>query len=66
MTKRPFSTKDNKSKGVLELIHKDVYGPLNVKDRGDFEYFIIFIDDYSRYDYVYLLHCKSEVFEKFK
>ena len=33
--------------------------------RGDFEYFISFIDDYSKYSYVYLLYYKSEAFEKF-
>ena len=41
-------------------------GHLNVRTRGSFEYFIIFIDDYSMYDYVYLFHYKSKVFEKFK
>ena len=66
MTKRPFSAKGNRSKCVLELIHIDVCGPLNVRARGIFEYFINFIDDYSRYGYIYLLHRKSVVFEKFK
>ena len=51
---------------VLDLTHKDVCDPLNVRAREDFEYFITFIDDYSRYDYVYLLLHKSEAFEKFK
>ena len=59
MTKRPFSTKDNRSKGVLELIHTDVCGPLNVRARRGFEYFITFINDYSMFGYVYLLHHKS-------
>ena len=39
---------------------------MNVQARGGYEYFIIFIDDYSRYDYVYLMHRKSETFGKFK
>ena len=34
--------------------------------RGGYEYFIAFIDDYSRYGYNYLMCHKSEVFEKFK
>ena len=34
--------------------------------RGGFSYFITFIDDYSRYGYVYLMKYKSEAFEKFK
>ena len=66
MIKRPFPTKDNRSKGVLELIHTDVCGPLNARARGEFEYFIIFIDDYLRYGNFYLLHRKSEAFKKFK
>ena len=30
------------------------------------KYFIIFIDDYSRYMYVYFLHNKYEAFDAFK
>ena len=31
-----------------------------------FEYYITFIDDYSRKNWTYFLKAKSEVFEKFK
>jgi hypothetical protein len=34
--------------------------------RGDFQYFINFTDDISRYGYIYLMRHKSELFEKFK
>ena len=34
--------------------------------RGGYEYFISFIDDYSRYGYIYLMHHKFEAFDKFK
>ena len=50
----------------LQLVHSDVCGPLNVQARGGYEYFVTFIDDYSRYGYVYLMQRKSETFEKFK
>ena len=66
MTKKSFLTKGNKSKGILELIHIDMCGPLNVRARWVFEYFINLIDDYSRYSFVYLLHRKSDAFKKFK
>ena len=66
MTKRPFTGKDIRASQPLELIHSDVYGPMNVNDRGGYEYFVTFIDDYSRYGYVYLMHHKSDTFEKFK
>ena len=38
----------------------------NVQNKGDYEYFVIFTDDYSRYGHVYLMRCKSYTFEKFK
>ena len=34
--------------------------------RGGFEYFISFINDYSRYEYIYLMRHKFEAFDKFK
>ena len=66
MTKRPFSVKGERSKEPLQLVHSDFCGPLSVQARGGYEYFITFIDDYSRYGYVYLIHKKSETFGKFK
>lgn len=66
MTKRPFSSKGNRAKDLLELVHTDVCGPINIRTRGVYEYFITFIDDHSRYGYIYLMHRKSEAFEKFK
>ncbi|KAH9734858.1 Integrase catalytic domain-containing protein [Citrus sinensis] len=66
MTKRPFSAKGVRATVPLELVHTDVYGPINVQARGGYEYFITFTDDNSRYDYVYLMRHKSEALEKFK
>ena len=66
MTKKQFSTKGERAKAPLEIIHTDVCGPLNIKARGIYEYFIIFIDDYSRFKYAYLMQKKSKTFEKFK
>ena len=66
MTKRPFTGKGLNAKESLELIHSDVCGPMNVKDIGGYEYFVIFIDGYSRYGHVNLMLHKSETFEKFK
>ena len=51
---------------ILVLIHTDVYGPFDMQIRDGYSYFIIFIDDLSRYGYVYLMKHKSKVFEKFK
>ena len=39
---------------------------MSVHARGGFVYFISFIDDYSRYGYLYLMRYKYEAFERFK
>ena len=39
---------------------------MSTSARGGYEYFVTFIDDYSRYGYLYLMHHKSETFKKFK
>ena len=63
MTKRSFSAKGSGAKEPLQLVHSDVCGPVSVQARGGYEYFVTFIDDYSRYGYVYLMQRKSETFE---
>ncbi|KAL5570402.1 hypothetical protein UlMin_026977 [Ulmus minor] len=66
MTKRPFGSKGNRLEGLLGLVHSDICGPMSIKARGGYEYYVTFIDDYSRYGYVYLMHRKSGNFDKFK
>ena len=34
---------------LLEIIHTDVCGPMNVEARGGYRYFLTFTDDLSRY-----------------
>ena len=48
------------------MLFRSLCGPISTIARGGYEYFITFIDDYSRYGYIYLMHHKSETFEKFK
>ncbi len=50
----------------FELVHSDVCGPLSVNSIGGSRFFVTFIDDYSRYTYVYFIERKDQVLEKFK
>ena len=61
-----ISEERKKTKGMLELIHSNVCGPISSTSLSGFEYYITFIDDYSRNTWIYFLKAKSEVFEKFK
>ena len=44
-TKLPFPVSDNKSTGILDLIHTDVGGRMSHVCLGGYEYYVIFIDD---------------------
>lgn len=56
----------NRSTGVLQLIHTDICGPFPTASWNGQQYFITFIDDYSRYGYLYLIHEKSQALDVFK
>ncbi len=49
----------------LDLVHSDVCGKLNTKSVRGAEYFLTFIDDCSRYIWIYFLKTKDEVFSRF-
>jgi hypothetical protein len=51
---------------LLELIHSDVFGPVNIKSLGGASYFVTFIDDASRKVWAYPMKRKGEVFEIFQ
>jgi histone deacetylase 1/2 len=60
----PYAKSSSFSSRPLELIFSDVWGhaPDSV---GEEKYYVSFIDDYSKFTWIYLLKFKSEVFEKF-
>ena len=51
---------------LLEIIHSDICGPMQVESIGGSKYMLTFTDDYSRYTTVYFLKNKNEVIVKFK
>ncbi|GKC34801.1 zinc finger, CCHC-type containing protein [Tanacetum coccineum] len=65
ITKKPFQNVKRETK-VLELIHSDLCDLHATPLLRNKKYFVIFIDDASRFCYVYLLHSKDEALDKFK
>ena len=51
---------------LLWVIHNDICGPFTHPAMGGHKYFILFIDDYSRYGFVELIHEKFDSLEAFK
>jgi hypothetical protein len=64
--KKPFLSNENRSKGILDLIHSNVCGPMPVKSLGGSLYYVKFIDYFSKNAWLYLLNTKDEVFRKFQ
>ncbi|KRZ88014.1 Retrovirus-related Pol polyprotein from transposon TNT 1-94 [Trichinella sp. T8] len=63
----PFPKSATKrSEEVLELVHSDICGPMQVASVGGARYFLSFIDDFSRKSFVYFLKHKNEALPKFK
>ena len=56
----------NRCSDVLELIYTNICGPFPTASWNGQQYFITFIDDYSRYGYLYLIHEKSQTLDVFK
>ena len=56
----------NRATNVLQLIHTNICGPFPTVSWNDQQYFITFIDDFSHYDYLYLILEKSQSLEVFK
>nr|GEU87005.1 zinc finger, CCHC-type [Tanacetum cinerariifolium] len=65
ITKKPFQNVKRKT-GVLELIHSDLCDLHATPSLRNKKYFMTFINDASRFCYVYLLHTKDEALDKFK
>jgi hypothetical protein len=51
---------------LLGLVHSDVCEVTDVTSWEGYNYFVTFVDDFSRYTMVALLKRKSEVFQKFR
>lgn len=57
----PFSPSLSTTSSPLDLIHSDVWGPSQITSHKGFRYYIIFVDDYSRFTWIYFMTHKSEV-----
>ncbi|PKU76601.1 Retrovirus-related Pol polyprotein from transposon TNT 1-94 [Dendrobium catenatum] len=61
----PFQKSINNSSFPFELVHSDVWGPSQITSNYGFRYYVSFIDDFSKYTWIYPLLQKSDVFYKF-
>ncbi|CAI7779424.1 unnamed protein product [Closterium sp. NIES-53] len=59
----PHSSSFPPTEAPMQTLHMDVWGPARVRGQGHESYFLLVVDDYSRYTSVFPLRSKGDVTE---
>ena len=51
---------------VVELLHINLIGPMQVESIADKRYIFVSVDDFSKFTWVYFIREKSDTFDSFK
>ena len=57
--KKTFPSSEGKAKGILEIIHSDVCGPMSSSSLSGYAYYVSFIDDFSRKTWKSKMKCSA-------
>ncbi|KAM1666352.1 hypothetical protein ACFX14_045629 [Malus domestica] len=63
--KLPFHPSSSISTTSLSLLHCDVWGPAPVISACGYQYYLVIVDDYSKYSWFFPLKAKSDVYSTF-
>ncbi|KAM6584466.1 hypothetical protein CsatB_011468 [Cannabis sativa] len=61
----PFKPSNNKASNILDLIHSDLWGPSPIVSNNGYRFYIHFIDDCTRFTWIYPLKTKAEAINAF-
>ena len=61
-----FGTGQQRTKGTLDYIHADLWGPSRTPSHLGARYFLSMVDDYSRKLWIFILKTKDEVDDCFE
>ncbi|KAI8424616.1 hypothetical protein MSG28_003049 [Choristoneura fumiferana] len=62
----PFPNEGNRSDTLLNIVHTDICGPMEVESIGGSRYYLLFVDDFSRMAFIFFIKNKSEALKCFK
>ena len=62
-TALPFNNNVSHALSSFDLIHSNVWGPSPISTPGGSRYFVIFVDDFSRYTWIYLFQNRYELYQ---
>lgn len=61
-----FPVTETKSRSSLELLHTELWGPASECSMDSYKYFISFVNDFTKYSWIFPLTLKSEALDTFK
>ncbi|PKU64958.1 Retrovirus-related Pol polyprotein from transposon TNT 1-94 [Dendrobium catenatum] len=64
--KQTFKNRQSVTTHPFELIHSDVWGPIPTSCSNNFRYYVVFIDDFTKFSWIYFMRTKNETFSCFK
>ena len=59
----PFNTSESISTDIFDLIHSYVWRPSFVSSIGGSQYFVVFVDDYSCYSWIFNMKYRFELLQ---
>ena len=65
LSRLPLASIEHKSLVPFDIIHSDVWGPAPMLSSLGHRYIVLYIDDFTRYTWVYFLKNKSDVYASF-
>lgn len=58
-----FALNEKHATVVLDLIHRELWGCAPIITSDDYRYYVAFVNDFSRFSWIYPLHAKSNFFD---
>jgi transposase InsO family protein len=66
MNANPFPSSNTRATKPLELVHTDLHGPFKTRTISGYRYWIIFVDDCTRFRALMFLKTKDQAFDAFR